>query len=309
MSHALAEAPKQRPLFIERPGEIWEFVGSTFEEHVECWQIVDGEVQKDKWKLSAVAASLDTKYDAQTVKRFAHETRRSARRIWEYAQTYRAFEKCERSQILSFHHHTVASTADDPVEAIHKAEDGEWSTRELEKWIKTGIEPGQDEHGPKEDETKVLQTPEAQEWLAAVHVSLLTHMPAVPANASFLKHMIQAMDGVVLQQSERTVEGDCRTIMLAIEETGGLSGDDLFDWLIEHFYFMSEDQLSSRLLTMVAEKTLIEEDAGKAGKQAKRRGKLPQWYEPYYVKRKKPEGAICKRCGEWHRDPADCMEI
>lgn len=145
MSANLAEQPAQHVLFVERPGEMWEFVGQTFEEHLGCWQEIDGEVQKDKWKLSSVAASLDTKYKDKTIDRFAYETRRSARRIREYAKTYRAFENGERSPILSFHHHTVASTADDPVEAIHKAEDKEWSTRQLEYWIKTGIEPGQEE--------------------------------------------------------------------------------------------------------------------------------------------------------------------
>lgn len=140
---ALAEQPAQRVLFVEKPNEMWEFVGQTFEEHLDCWQIIDGEVQKDKWKLSSVAASLDTKYNDQTVKRFAYETRRSTRRIWDYARTYRAFEKCQRSHILSFHHHTVASAAENPQEAIQKAEDKEWSTRELEQWIKTGVEPGQ----------------------------------------------------------------------------------------------------------------------------------------------------------------------
>jgi hypothetical protein len=145
MSTSLAEQPAQRVLFIERPGEMWEFVGETFEDHLGCWQEIDGQVQKDKWKLSSVAASLDTKYKDKTIDRFAYETRRSARRIREYTQTYRAFENGERSPILSFHHHTVAATAENPIEAIHKAEDKEWSTRQLEHWIKTGIEPGEEQ--------------------------------------------------------------------------------------------------------------------------------------------------------------------
>lgn len=149
MSAHIAEQPAQQVLFIEKPNEMWEFVGQTFEEHLDCWQIIDGEVQKDKWKLSSVAASLEVKHNAQTVANFAHHARRSARRVREYAQTYRAFQNGERSPILSFHHHTVASRATehgrDPVDAIHKAEDKEWSTRELEHWIKTGVEPGQEE--------------------------------------------------------------------------------------------------------------------------------------------------------------------
>lgn len=300
---------KKRSLFVERPNEMWEFVGETYEDHVKSWQVIDGEVNKDRWKLSAVAASLDTKYKDNTVKKFALEIRRSPRRIWEYAQTYRAFEKCGRSRNLSFHHHTIALTAPDPIEAIHKAEENEgWSTRDLKRWIKTGLAPGEKGQGLSVDETKVLQTPEAQEWLNTLS-SVLANVPPAPSNAPFLKNMIQAIEGAVLRQLNRTVEGDCRIIMKAIEETGGLSGDDLFDWHVEHFYFTSEEQLESRLLTMVMEKKLVEDDAGPLGRQAKRRGALPKWYVPYYAKRKKPDGAMCKVCEEWHRDPSDCLEL
>lgn len=304
----LKAVDKKRPLFIERPNEMWEFVGESYEDHVKSWQDIDGEVQKDKWKLSSVAASLDTKYKDKTIDKFAHEAHRSPRRIREYAQTYRAFANSERSPNLSFHHHTVASTATDPAKAIHKAEEHNWSTRDLEKWIKTGLAPGEEEYGPHEDETKVLQTPEAQEWLNTLS-ALLANVPPAPSNAPFLKNMIQAMERLPLQQLKRTIEGDCRIIMKAIEETGGLSGDDLFDWHTEHFYFTSEDQLESRLLTMVMEKKLVEDDAGPFGRQANRRGALPKWYVPFYTKRKEQEGAMCKVCEEWHRDPSDCLEL
>jgi len=162
--------------------------------------------------------------------------------------------------------------------------------------------------GPKEDETKVAQLPEAQAWLAEVYAAVVPFIDTAPENAPFLNIMIRAVAGVILGQSDRTIEGDCRVIMDAIEENNGLSGDDLYDWQIAHFYFMGEDQLKDRLLLMVSNRELVEDDAGPSGRQAKRRGALPKWYVPYYTKRKKQEGFMCRKCDEWHRDPADCLE-
>lgn len=307
MSAVAGQPVAQQVLFIELPDETWQFVGKTFEDHVGCWQEVDGQVQKDKWKLGAIAASLDVKYDDKTVSRFAYETRRSARRVREYAQTYRTFPKmASRSPILSFHHHTVAARADDPIDAINRAEGGEWDCRGLEKWIKTGIEPGQELETAIIDETVVVQTEKAQEWLQAFYASVLPHTKNAPA--PFLETLARSVAGAILHQSERTIEGDCRIIMDAIEENNGLSGDDLFDWHTQHFHFMSEEQLKERLALMIEKKELVEDDAGPDGRQAKRRGALPKWYAPFYVKRKKAEGAMCKKCDEWHRTPEDCLE-
>jgi len=259
---------------------------------------VNGRGNKDEGEKGILAA----------VNKRAHDLGCSGRTVYENARIHRRFKKkiettCNILDDKGFFQAALAS--EDPDVAIEefakmRSENPFFRVADAWRWVRAAPE------GPKEDETKVLATPEAQAWLSGLHTSLLSHIPTVPESAAFLKHMIQAIDGVVLHQSERTVEGDCRVIMEAIEETGGLSGDDLYDWQIAHFYFMSEDQLKARLLTMVANKELIEEDAGKAGKQAKRRGKLPQWYEPYYAKRQKYDP--CKKCGEWHRDPEDCME-
>lgn len=199
----------------------------------------------------------------------------------------------------------AALAADDPdsaLETFAQKKMDEPQFRVADAWRIVKAPPA----GPRKDETLVIQTKEVQDWLTLVHTSLLSHISTSPPEAPFLKILIQSIDGVVIQQSERTIEGDCRTIMQAVEENNGLSGDDLYDWQNEHFYFMSEGQLKDRLLLMVANKTLVEEDAGPDGRQAKRRGALPKWYAPYYVKRKKTE--LCKKCNEWHRDPADCME-
>lgn len=238
----------QYPLFVERPGEWWEFHGQTFEEHVECWQLVDGQVQKDKWKLSSVAASLNTKYNDKTIARFAHETRRSARRIREYAQTYRAFENGERSPILSFHHHTVAARAEDPVVAIHKAEDGEWSTRELEKWIETGVEPDDAKKEP------IKPGPEMQKIHdAAVREELQTRLAAVKEWTEPVDPLLSTVYGRVMEilewQRDRSLERDCTAIMkiftgdVGTEAPERVSDDDLAAWLYSRGFIMSKEEI------------------------------------------------------------------
>jgi len=143
---AIVEAPSPRPpLFVERADGLWEFHGTTPEEHLVCWQEIAAEAERDLWQMGAIAASLVTKYDEDTIGTFAHKVRLSPRRVREIAQTYRAFENGGASPILSFKHHSVAARAKkkglDPVEVVHKAEDLEWNPEELGYYVKTGLEP------------------------------------------------------------------------------------------------------------------------------------------------------------------------
>jgi hypothetical protein len=252
---------------------------------------------------------VDEKGIMAAVNKRAAELGCGASTILKNAQIFKRFKKTLTAESIldDKGFYQAALSADDPDEAIEefakqKSENPTYRVADAWKHVKKPAPP-------REDETKVLQSPEAQKWLTRLHKALLKLMPRVPDSAPFLKTMIQAMDGIVLQQSERTVEGDCRIIMKAIEESGGLSGDDLFDWQIEHFYFMSEEQLEDRLKLMEANKEILKDNAGKEGKQSKRRGKLPDFWVPFYVKRKKAEGAMCSKCDEWHRDPSDCLEI
>lgn len=124
------------------------FHGKTYEDHLEAWKHINESVECRLWALGAIAASLVTKYGDGDVKKFAYDVRLGRSRIYEIADTYRKFQKSERSEILSFHHHTIAAKAEDPVAAIKKAEDGEWSTRQLDHYVETGFEPEPKERKP-----------------------------------------------------------------------------------------------------------------------------------------------------------------
>lgn len=116
------------------------FRGSSWEEHVETWRALEEVTEDAKWKQAAVAASLTARWGekGQVIARFAHEVGCSSRRVYDYAVTWKAWASRfgKRSQILSFHHHTIAARDPDPEEAIEIAEVEGLSTRELAGVVK-----------------------------------------------------------------------------------------------------------------------------------------------------------------------------
>lgn len=116
------------------------FAGESWEDHVSAWAQVEGEMQDRLWMLAAVAASLTTVYGDQSVGAFASEVGCSARRVYDYAATHKAWQSRRRSQILSFGHHTIAARAEEPEVAIERAEIEGLSTRELARDV-SGKEP------------------------------------------------------------------------------------------------------------------------------------------------------------------------
>lgn len=284
----------QQTLFVERPDEMWEFVGQTPEVHVECWQEIDGQVQKDKWKLSSIAASLSTKYNQKTIDNFAYETRRSARRIREYAQTWRAFENGGRAPILSFTHHVAAASADDPIKAIELAHDKEWSAHELKHWVATGIEPGQ-KKGKKD---APAASPELQKIHDdAVRAELDERMAAVrlwtePVDP-FLSDVYRRVVELLEWQRDRTVDRDCAAIITMLagndddeDGTECASLGDMHTWLKTRCLLMSEQDLKARIETMLGvnmlQKLSRERSRGKT-----QRGAITGVYEvhPEYLDR------------------------
>lgn len=121
------------------------FRAESWEEHVETWRALEEVAEDAKWKQAAIAASLTARWGekGEVLSRFASEVGCSARRVYEYAATWKAFASARRSEVLSFHHHTLAARAEDPQRAIEKAEVEGLSTRELAEEIRREEEPGE----------------------------------------------------------------------------------------------------------------------------------------------------------------------
>lgn len=122
----------------EPPNGLPEFKSTDWDEHVEVWRGLDDHINEQRWRMAAVAASLTACWGerGKVLSRFAHEAGTSARRVYEYAATYRAFEVRERSQILSFHHHTLAARDEEPETVIDQAEIEELSTRDTAERVR-----------------------------------------------------------------------------------------------------------------------------------------------------------------------------
>lgn len=266
----------QQPLFEINDRGLPVFLGQTFEEHVDAFEGIDKSIDARQWALAAVAASVKTKYNEQTVINFAHRVRHSAAYIWELALTYRKFENSPRGEILSFTHHKIAAHSKNPQKAIKAAEDEEMSTRELEKWIKQQTPPTR--KAVKEIET--LHEPAVRTHLAETIAALKLRDEEVPVAAPFLHNMYHAMIGQVQWQLERTADVDCDVVFEAIEE-GNYRKDDIFDWLQARGYFMREPELTDRLAMMCEKKRVKETKEG--GKKDMQRGDMVTIYIPFYA--------------------------
>lgn len=180
----------------------------------------------------------------------------------------------------------AALKADDPDAKIE-----EWIERKLEdpffRPADAWREVMEAEEAKRPDETSVIDTPEVKQFLEGIRGHLTEARKEVPTNAIFLFEVTDKLIEIIDWQLKRTVEGDCRVIMEAIEETGGADDDGVYTWLWAHGKIMREPQMEKRLLKMIDDKQIIDENAGADGKLDKAKGKQPSWYVPYYVKREK----------------------
>lgn len=92
-------------------------------------------IERNLWKLAEVCANVEAEYGDGSASKFGGEIGLSKRRVQELAQTWREWERRDRSRILSVKHHTIALRAPDPQEIIKRAEDSSWSTRQLEAQV------------------------------------------------------------------------------------------------------------------------------------------------------------------------------
>ena len=138
--------------------------------------------------------------------------------------------------------------------------------------------------GSEKSEIELLHTPEVKEYLDRYLAALKELEESVPLTARFLRLMAQSHQAQVHWQMNRSIDADCEAIMLPVKKYGAVAEDDLYTWLIEHGYFMSDPELDERLDYMQRDdvRMLRITDAGKAGKQEERRGKLPQIYVKWF---------------------------
>lgn len=270
------------------------FTGQTYEDHVAAWDDAQIEVEAGLWGQAQIAASLVTKYNESTVKRFAHDVKVAASWVWALAKTYRAFsEKSTRVDYLSFTHHRIASTSEKygtPQEVLEKAHDNEWSTRELKEYVETGIEP--EPKGAKRTEPKdpILAIEIAKLHDNAVREELTAKVAAIrpwqdettdPLLASVYHRLVTMLEW----QRDRTVEKDCNAIMEIFTEQEGMEMPEYVNesyiqsWLGWRGRLMHKSQLKARIETLKSLKMLTDYSR-KRSKGVKQRGAVTPVFAP-----------------------------
>lgn len=134
---------------------------------------------------------------------------------------------------------------------------------------------------PDKGEIELLQTPESQELLDR-YIKTITEFEEA-TNAPHLRLMFQTHKAQAHWQKKRNEDDDCEAIVRIVKSTQkvGHSGDiaaaDLYEWILDLGYFMSEAEYKARLFHMNQDdvRMALLTDAGEEGRQQGRRGALP----------------------------------
>jgi hypothetical protein len=200
--------------------------------------------------------------------------------LQNYATVAEAIPKSRRrdSDVVDFSTHCeVVGLPDEDQERIldEAAKEPEKMTR---KEVRREVHRIKRRTGKAQSEIEIVHTPEVQGYLQRYIDTLKELEESVPLTARFLRNMAQSHASQAYWQKNRTVADDCEIIQMAVKKNGGEIGeDDLYKWLVETGYFMSDPEFEERLEYMNRDdvRLALVTDAGSEGKQEERRGKLP----------------------------------
>jgi hypothetical protein len=211
------------------------------------------------------------------------ETGLSEGTLMNYAAVARAFKTSRRREVdFSTHAEVMGLEQEEQDEILIEAEQNH-TPREK---VRREVARRKVARGPKPDEGEYIHSKVDREYLDEYMKALNVLDDCAPRVPAF-RLMNHAQHGHVLWQRDRTVAGDCEIIQTAIEESeGSIAEDDLFMWLQNRGYFMSDPEFEARLDYMERDDVRMAKrtDAG-AGKQEDRRGKLPvivtRWFNDF----------------------------
>lgn len=208
------------------------------------------------------------------------ETGRQLSTLQGYVYVAEHVDPCRRRQldVVDFSTHAeVASLPPEQQEEILAKAEADPRSMTVKK-VRREVHKIKRQTGKKKSEIELLQTPEVQEFLQGYIDRLKEFEEAVPLTARFLRSMVQNHTAQAHWQKNRSIETDCEIIQQAVKKSGGeIAEDDLYEWLLEHGYFMSDPEFEERLEYMNRDdvRMALITDAGEDGKQEDRRGKLP----------------------------------
>lgn len=276
--------PNDRWFAKDQTGRL-QFHGHSFQDHVDAWTDAQSAVDAGLWGQAMVAASLEGKYGDKAVAEFAQSVNRSRQWIYDMARAYRTFELSSQLDNLSFTHHVEAAKASDPADALAKAAENNWNTKETQNYAETGIEP---EIKPKNKPAKEVDPPKFQE--KAIQDELTRRLESLrewptQATTPLLARVYQRCLALLEWQKNRTTERDCHAIMEVFSDDEGTTAPDcasfayIHAWLNRRGWMMTKRELSERIETMKTLKMLTDYSR-KASKGDIQRGAVPPVYSP-----------------------------
>lgn len=197
-----------------------------------------------------------------------------------YVYVAEHIDPCRRRQLDSVDfstHAEVASLPDDDQERILAQAEAE-PDKYTVKQVRREVHRVKRQSGKKPSEIEAIHTPEVQAYLKRYIDTLKELEEAVPLTAKFLRNMVQNHTAQAHWQKTRTIDADCEIIQQAVRKSGGeIAEDDLYRWLLEHGYFISDPEFEERLEYMNRDdvRMALVTSAGREGKQEDRRGSLP----------------------------------
>lgn len=198
--------------------------------------------------------------------------------LQNYATVAKAIEPSRRRDCDKVDFATQAEVAsldeEDDQNAVLDLAEHEQLTRKEVRRVVSRIKRAQ---GKEPSEIELVHAPHVQEFLKEYLALLKEFEERVPLTTRFLRGMFQLHAAQANWQLNRSLTEDCDIIQAVVKRCGGtLDENDLYQWLMDLGYFMSDPEFEERIDYMDRDdvRMAVKTDAGE-GKQENRRGKLP----------------------------------
>jgi len=118
-----------------------ETITETYETSVEEYKNLAVNEDNCRWKKGDLALEIEIKYGQKTLQKFAIDVNEEYNTLRVYRKVAGIFIKKERKTNLSWTHHFIASMSSEPFKWLEKAEENNYTTRQLKNAIKRKKEP------------------------------------------------------------------------------------------------------------------------------------------------------------------------
>ena len=121
---------------IELSNKISEPGSLEWEEAITIGQQLRQLKELSQWAIGDLANRVASEYGDTAIGKFSYAIGLERKTVREYMRVSRKYQPTIRMAVLSFRHHQIALQSDNPKKMLVKANDKNWTTRELYKAVK-----------------------------------------------------------------------------------------------------------------------------------------------------------------------------